>query len=85
MTEQENKKLLQDIEAIIDRKLCNPKTTCPIGLTETDALKWQGMLKVAGIVGVAAAWTVVAAIATGFVAALWAGFRHFINLGVVTQ
>ena len=77
----ENEKLLQDIEAIIDRKLCGAKTTCPLGLTETDALKWQGMLKVAGIVGIAAAWTVVAAIAGGFVAVLWAGFRHFVYMG----
>ena len=77
----ENEKLLQDIEQLIDRKLCDAKTNCPLGLTETDALKWQGMLKVAGIVGVAAAWTVVAAIATGFVAALWAGFRHFVDMG----
>ena len=81
MTEQENEKLLQDIEQLIDRKWCDAKNTCPLGLTETDALKWQGMLKVAGIVGVAAAWTVVAAIATGFVAALWAGFRHFVDMG----
>ena len=79
----ENEKLLQDIESIIDRKLCDAKTACPLGLTETDALKWQGMLKVAGIVGVAAAWAVVAAIATGFVTALWAGFRYFVNLGMI--
>jgi len=79
----ENEKLLQDIENIIDRKLCDAKTTCPLGLTETDALKWQGMLKVAGIVGVAAAWTVVAAIASGFVAALWAGFRYLVNSGAI--
>ena len=83
MTEQEKRELAKEISDYIKADLCLENTQCPLGLTATDALKWQGMLKVAGIVGIAAAWTVVAAVAGGFVAALWAGFRHFVSPGVL--
>ncbi len=83
MTDNEKRALAREIADLVKSDLCNENRTCPLGLTAIDAMKWQGMLKVAGIVGVAAAWTVVAAIASGFVAAVWLGFRHLVSMGGV--
>lgn len=76
MSDEERKALAKEIA----KEMCEGEgSICPLGLTPNDAMKWQGMIKIAGIVGVAAAWTIVAAVAGGFVAAMWAGIKHFMK------
>ncbi len=81
MTDKEKQALAKEIADLVKADLCGVDRACPLGLTATDALKWQGMIKIAGIVGVAAAWTVVAAMASGFITALWFGIRYLISIG----
>ena len=85
MTTDERQQIADEIADRVMARLAECDAKCPLGLTTSDAMKWQGMLKVAGIVGVAAAWTVVAAVAAGLCAALWAGVRHLVAIGAILR